>query len=411
MSKLDQKTIREASHRRPRGFLFSAVAAGIKYKGRKDLALIYSRVPAATAGVFTTNQVKAAPVLLSMERLAESGGWARAVLVNSGNANACTGQRGFIAATITSSMVADALGIDLPLVLSCSTGVIGAHLPVQAVRRAVPRLVRGLDKKDFYDVARAIMTTDTFPKVISAWGRLSGKIFNVLGFAKGAGMIAPNMATMLGFVLTDAKVAPGLLDEVLEEGVMESFNLVTVDGDTSTNDTCLMLANGLAGNPELTLESPPGEVRPFKEAVGRVLGGLSKMIAQDGEGATKLVKVRVRGARTPAEAEAAAKTIANSPLVKTAIYGQDANWGRVMAALGRAGVEFDQSQVDVYIGKVKVVRRGVGRGRAAEKKAERLLGQGEVRITVDLSLGPAEVEVLTCDLSPEYISINADYRT
>lgn len=411
MSKLDRDETRDINHRQPQGFLFSAVAAGIKTKGRDDLGLIYSRAPAATAGLFTTNLVKAAPVVLSMEHLAESRGWARAILVNAGIANACTGHRGLLAASITSNSVAEALGIDQAAVLPCSTGVIGAHLPVQAVRRAVPRLVRSLGEKEFYSVARAMMTTDTFPKIVAAWGRIRGRIFRVMGLAKGAGMIAPSLATMLSFVLTDAKVAPRLLDELLGEAVMESLNLVTVDGDTSTNDTCILMANGLAETEELTLDSSPEEVTPFREALGRVLGGLAEMIARDGEGATKLVKVRVRGAETPAAAEAAAKAVANSPLVKTAIFGQDPNWGRIMAALGRSGIDFVPDGVDIYIGKMKVVRKGCGKGAAEERKAAKIMRAREVIITVDLGQGPAGVEVLTCDLSPEYVAINADYRT
>jgi glutamate N-acetyltransferase/amino-acid N-acetyltransferase len=312
---------------------------------------------------------------------------------------------------MTASSVAEALGIDQAAVLPCSTGVIGGHLPVQAIRRAVPRLIRSLGEKEFYGVARAMMTTDTFPKIVAAWGRIRGRIFRVMGLAKGAGMIAPNMATMLSFVLTDARVAPSLLDEVLGEAAGESLNLVTVDGDTSTNDTCILMANGQAETEELTLDSSPEDVTPFREALGRVLGGVAEMLARDGEGATKLVRVRVRGAETPAAAEAAAKAVADSPLVKTAIFGQDPNWGRIMAALGRCGVDFDPAGVDIYIGKMKVVRKGQGKGPAAEKRAARIMGSGEVIITVDLGQGPAGVEVLTCDLSPEYVAINADYRT
>jgi len=391
-----------------KGFTYSAVAAGIRKKERLDLGLIFSEKPAVAAGVFTTNRVKAAPVLLGMERIGQ--GRAQAILVNSGVANACTGKNGMQAARTCSGLAAAALGIDENLVQIASTGVIGEQLPVEKVAAALDELVGCLSPTGHEEVARAIMTTDTVPKTAERTCTIGGNEVKLLGMAKGAGMIMPDMATMLCFVMTDADIAADILQHHLSRGVMQSFNRITVDGDTSTNDTVLILANSTAGNPEIVAPDTV-ESTIFGAALAGLLKNLALQIVADGEGATKTVTIKVINAANEDEAEGAARTIANSSLVKTAFFGEDANWGRIIAALGRSGAAFDQDSVDIAFDDVLLVHGGLAQGAAAEAKATEVLRQKKFTVTVDLKTGQATGEIYTCDLSIDYIKINADYRS
>ncbi len=391
-----------------KGFLTSAVAAGIKYTGRLDLGLIYSEVPAVTAGVFTTNQVKAAPVLLDMERLKQ--GRSQAILVNSGSANACTGEQGMKTALETSAMVAHSLQIPEEMVQVSSTGVIGEQLNVDAFTKNMDKLINGLSGDNFEQVARAIMTTDTVSKTVEKKVTIGGTDVRFMGMAKGAGMIMPNMATMLCFILTDAQIAFSELHQVLQESVNRTFNRITVDGDTSTNDMVLVMANGTAGNPWIDQEDQK-DLQEFKLALESILRDLALQIVADGEGATKMITIRVCGAKEDSEAELMARTVANSSLVKTAFFGEDANWGRIIAAMGRSGVRFDPDKVDIAFGDVVLVKDGVGQGLDIEAQATKLLKENEITVSIDLKDGHGCEEVYTCDLSIDYVKINADYRS
>lgn len=389
------------------GFSFSSVEAAIKKAGRKDLALIFSEVPATAAAVFTTSSVKAAPVLLSREHIAS--GFAQALIVNSGNANACTGESGMKVAQETSGLVARALGIDSTAVQVCSTGVIGVQMPMERIRTAIPALVDGLTSGTLDDIAQAIMTTDTFQKMEACSGQAGGVSYTVAGIAKGAGMIMPNMATMLSFIITDAAVEPGFLQNSFRKAVDRSFNAITVDGDMSTNDTCLIMANGMAGNPAIIEGSSEGN--SFTKNLNGVLLSLAKQIVKDGEGATKFVEIRVSGAKDDSDAKRAAMAIANSSLVKTAFYGQDANWGRIFAAIGYSGAEVDQSLLALHFDDVCMARNGIFAGEDAEARGTGILKQKEFTVSVDLGIGTGTATVYTSDLTHEYVSINADYRS
>jgi glutamate N-acetyltransferase/amino-acid N-acetyltransferase len=392
-----------------KGFLAATAKARIK-KGtdREDLGLIVSRRPAAAAGVFTQNRVKAASILVNQERI--TSGQGRAILVNSGNANACTGEQGLKDTRFLTRKISDSLDLPENQVFMASTGVIGQPLPIKRLSRALPFLMQGLNEKNLPAVARAIMTTDTFPKIASREVPLGKTHCRLVGIAKGAGMIQPHLATMLGFVLTDAAVAPPLLNELLREGADRSFNSITVDGDTSTNDLLLILANGRAGNPKLEDRKSTG-AKAFQKALDQLLLDLARMIVRDGEGATKEVTLLIKGARTVEEARTLGFTVANSPLVKTALFGEDANWGRILAALGRSGVSFDPARVDLFFGSVPLVKQGLGLGPEQELPASRVLKKKALTITVDLHQGRAKAAVYTCDLSLDYVRINADYRT
>ncbi|MDZ7642291.1 MAG: bifunctional glutamate N-acetyltransferase/amino-acid acetyltransferase ArgJ [Desulfurivibrio sp.] len=405
-----------------RGFKAAAVKAGIRGKERLDLGLLVSEVPAAAAGVFTTNRVKAAPVLLGAERL--KAGKAQAILVNSGIANACTGPAGMRQARLCAAMAADALGIEEELVQVASTGVIGMELDADCFRRGIPRLVAGLrgesgsaatgevaesEGDGLEAVARAMMTTDTVPKLAARSCSSDGLETRLVGLAKGAGMIMPDMATMLAFILTDAAVEPALLRRMLRRAVDKSFNRITVDGDTSTNDTVLLLANGRAGAPPLVEGS--AEQQEFQTKLEELCQDLARQLVRDGEGANKLVTIRISGAADQQQAVAAARTVANSNLVKTAFFGEDANWGRIIAALGRSGAEFAQDAVNISFNEVMLVKDGLGLGAEAEAAATAVLRQKEFTVTIDLAAGPAGTDYLTCDFSLDYVKINADYRT
>jgi glutamate N-acetyltransferase/amino-acid N-acetyltransferase len=387
------------------GFVAGAVAAGLKKGGNKDLGMIFSKMPACAAGVFTTNQVQAAPVLLDKKRI--KSGRCQAIVANSGNANACTGKRGIEDAEAVARSAAATLGIPEELVLVASTGVIGQRLNVSAIEAAMPRLAGQLSPTGLYDLAQAIMTTDTFPKALSKQGSIGDKTFTVAAVAKGAGMILPNMATMLCFVCTDISARLDLLGQALKDAVATSFNTIIVDGDTSTNDTVLLLANGLSG---LNLEEAACAAA-FQKVLNEVLFALALEIVRDGEGATKLVSIQVKGTSNKADAARVAYTVANSSLVKTALFGEDANWGRIIAAVGRAGVPISADTVDIYFDDVCMVRNGQGCGRQAEAAATKVLKTDRFWITIDLKLGSEAATVHTCDLSPEYVRINADYRS
>jgi glutamate N-acetyltransferase/amino-acid N-acetyltransferase len=390
-----------------KGFQFSAVEAAIKKPGRKDLALIFSEVPAQACAVFTVNKVKAAPVLLSAERIAS--GNTQALLVNSGNANACTGDMGMVVARETSRLVAEGLGIADDAVQVSSTGVIGVQMPLERFKNAVPALVEGLSSGTLDDIALAIMTTDTFPKMEARCGQAGGISYAVAGIAKGAGMIMPNMATMLSFIISDAAVEPAFLSAAFRSAVESSFNAITVDGDMSTNDTCLIMANGMAGNPAIRAGSPESD--EFAGLLHDVLLSLAKQIVKDGEGATKFVEIQVTGAASTADAKRAALSIANSSLVKTAFFGQDANWGRIFAAVGYSGATVDQSRLSLRFNDVYMAHNGVFAGGDAEARGTEVLKLKEFSVVVDLGLGNGTATVYTSDLSHEYVSINADYRT
>jgi glutamate N-acetyltransferase/amino-acid N-acetyltransferase len=387
----------------PRGFQFGAVAAGVAKPDRLDLGLICSETEAAVAGVFTRNRVVAAPVRVCRDLL--GGGRAQAVLVNSGNANACTGEQGVAAARKLTARVADVLGVRSGVVFPCSTGVIGLPLPVDRMAAAIPELA-GVLSPDPGPFAEAIMTTDSFPKTSSRTVSAGGCAINVLGVAKGAGMIRPDMATMLAFLATDAPVSVAALQSLLTRAVEITFNRTTVDGDTSTNDTVLALANGCAGGEVLDAN----HLSLLEEAVSEVCRDLARMIIRDGEGATKVVDVRVTGASTDADAVAIAYTIAESPLVKTATHAADPNWGRIAMALGRSG-PYRGGSFGIAIGGVRVVAAGEGLGLDAEAAAREAMGADEYEILVELEEGPGTATVTTCDLSADYVRINAEYRT
>jgi glutamate N-acetyltransferase/amino-acid N-acetyltransferase len=390
-----------------KGFQFSTVEAAIKKPGRKDLALIWSEQPANAAAVFTTNAIKAAPVLLSMERIA--CGQAQALVVNSGNANACTGSQGLADARETTRLLAEGLGIPEQLVQVCSTGVIGIPLPMERMRAALPKLLAERGHASLDDLAAAIMTTDTYPKTAVRQGAAYGVSYTLAGTAKGAGMIMPNMATMLAYVLTDAAIEPGLLNSLFRSAVDRSFNAITIDGDTSTNDTCLLMANGAAGNQQIVSGTP--EATAFASLLDEVLLDLAKQIVKDGEGATKFVEIRLTGAASDADAKRAAMAVANSSLVKTAFFGQDANWGRIFAAVGYSGATVDPDRLALWFDDVCMAKDGIFAGGDAEQRGTDVLKQQELRVTVDLGLGTGQATVYTSDLSHDYVSINADYRT
>lgn len=388
------------------GFKFSGLYAGIKKSRKKDLALIFSETKAVVAGLFTTNKIKAAPVKLNIERI-HRGRKGQAIIINSGNANACTGPQGFKDAKEMTKIAAKELGIFPELVYVSSTGLIGRPLPMEKLRKAIPTAVKKLSSHSINDVASAIITTDTFPKIFSKKINIRGKTGIIAGIAKGAGMICPNMATMLSFIVTDIAVEPKALDSALREAVRKSFNRLTVDNEMSTNDTVLIMANGMLKNSPITKNSPL--YHKFEKALIEVTYNLSRMIARDGEGATKLIEVIAKGAKTESDAEKFARSIANSMLVKTALYGREPNWGRIMAAIGYTGIEIKEQKINIYLNNLKIVNKGVGINK--DRVPKKLLSQKEITITVDLGLGKKEAKVLTCDLTEDYVKINAGYVT
>lgn len=396
-----------------KGFEAAGVEAGIKYKDRMDMALVYSQTPCKAAGTFTTNVVKAAPVKWDQKIVHESE-YAQAVIINSGIANACTGEEGYGYCLETAKAAADVFGIPESAVLVASTGVIGMQLPIEKIAAGVELL--GTAKGDSLEhgtmAAKAIMTTDTVHKEIAVEFELQGKKVTVGGMCKGSGMIHPNMCTMLGFVTTDVNISKELLLKALQENIKDTFNMVSVDGDTSTNDTVLLLANGMAGNPEITEENE--DYQAFCEALNEVNTFLARKIAGDGEGATALFEVKVVNAKTKEEAVTLSKSVVTSSLTKAAIYGHDANWGRILCALGYSGVQFDPEKVDLYFesaaGKLKIIENGVSTG-YSEETATKILSEEEVTAIADMKMGTACATAWGCDLTYDYVKINADYRS
>jgi glutamate N-acetyltransferase/amino-acid N-acetyltransferase len=390
-----------------KGFSFAVATAGIKQTEHPDCGLIYSDVPAACAGVFTRNKVVAAPLQVTRARI--EGGKCQAILVNSGNANACTGAQGLETARRNAFTLATELGIDENLVAVSSTGVIGVQLPGERLNAVIPQLVQNRSADAAEEVAKAIMTTDLFHKVSRARLQAPGQSGALLGIAKGAGMIHPNMATMLGFVVTDARIGADLLRTSLKKAVERSFNSITVDGDTSTNDMVLIMANGQAQDEKILPDS--SAARDFQDQLNAVLLDLAKMIVRDGEGATKVVHIHVQGARNSLDAKEAARSVATSNLVKTAFFGEDANWGRIIAAVGYSDADVDADKVDIWFDGVQVVSEGLSTGPEQEALATEVLRKKEFCVTLDLHLGDGEGDYYTSDLTYEYVKINADYRT
>ena len=398
----------------PRGYSFASTACGLKANGRPDLALITSEAPAVAAGVFTTNRVKAAPVLVSQEHLRAAGTRIRAIIANSGNANCATGAAGLGASRATTAAVAQAIDCSPEHILVCSTGVIGLPLAVEKIVSAIPALVRDRARsaEAAACLARAVMTTDTRPKWSAASFRVGSKQVNILGFAKGAGMIHPQMATMLAFVVTDASLTSSVAQRALSGVVRRTFNSISVDGDTSTNDTLVLLANGASDSRTLLWQSP--DYTRFAKALESVCAELALRIVADGEGATRVAEIEVRGAPSDFAAEQIARTVATSPLVKTALAGGDPNWGRIIAAAGRAplpkALGFDTARVEIRLAGSTVCRRGEAYLFDEDAVHQKLLEQ-HVPVLIDLKGGNGRATVWTCDFTAEYIHINADYRS
>lgn len=397
----------------PKGFQAAGGSAGIKKDHSDDIAMIYSTAPCVTAGTFTTNQVKAAPVLFD-RALVHGSGISRAVLINSGIANACTGKEGMDCCRAEAEAVGKCVGIPADSVLVASTGVIGQQIPVDKIKNGVQMLAPELadTEEAAHRAARAIMTTDTKPKEVGCVVRTGGKDVSIGGMCKGSGMIHPNMCTMLAFLTTDAAVSHEMLQAALSEVVPDTFNMVSVDGDTSTNDTVLLMANGLAGNPEIAEKN--GDYETLKAALLDMCTQLARKIAGDGEGATALFEVTVKGAKDVSSAKILAKSVVTSNLTKTAICGHDANWGRILCALGYSGVPFDPEKVDLYFksaaGTIQIAKNGTSTG-YSEETATKILSEPEVTAIADMHMGDAEATAWGCDLTHEYVTINADYRS
>ncbi|SEM60695.1 glutamate N-acetyltransferase [Syntrophus gentianae] len=388
------------------GFLANGISAGIKEQGRKDLALIFSEVPARTAGVFTTNCFKAAPVLVDMERI--SSGMAQAIVTNSGNANAATGAKGYQDALAMSRAAAMGLNISEELVMVASTGVIGHPLPVERIEKGMGPLVGGLRREGIPDAEAAMMTTDRFPKMSCRKARIGSRDVTLCGIAKGAGMIQPNMATMLAYLMTDADIDSAALRTVFSEGIAQSFNAISVDGCMSTNDTALILANGRAGNRQIRRRSR--EYAPFREMLFAVLDDLCRGMVRDGEGATKLIELVVDGARTEGEARRVAYAVANSNLVKTAFYGGDPNWGRIISAAGSIGIPLPVNAVRLVFEEVCLFEAGQGTAFPADRVAA-IMAQETIRVRLELGMGNKGFRIYASDLPFEYVKINAHYHT
>jgi glutamate N-acetyltransferase/amino-acid N-acetyltransferase len=392
----------------PRGFYAAGLHAGIKKAADPDLALLVSEVDGTVAGVFTRNRVAAAPVLLDRAQLRH--GVARAVIINSGNANACTGANGLHDAGTMARVVADHLKIPAHTVFVSSTGVIGQPLPITRIVAGIRPLIARLSRAGSHAAATAIMTTDRTPKEAAVRARIGDTVISVGGMAKGSGMIHPDMATMLAFLTTDAAVERLALQRALRRAVDHSFNRISVDGDTSTNDTVLLIANGLAGNKPALREGVRGW-GTFQTMLNEVSRALALKICRDGEGVTKVVEVLIEGAKTQAEASLAARAVATSCLVKTAFFGEDANWGRIMAAIGRSGARIDQNRIDLFIGDVAIARGGRSLGAKAEARVARVVKRGAFTIKARLHQGQAAAGMWTTDLSYDYVRINASYRS
>ena len=396
-----------------KGFQAAGVEAAIKYQNRKDMALVYSTVPCVAAGTFTANVVKAAPVIWD-RKIVEESPYAQAVVVNSGIANACTGKQGMDCCRAEAECAGELLGIPGDAVLVASTGVIGMQLPLDRLKEGIRKLTetKAEGPEAGADAAKAIMTTDTVPKQIAVEFELGGNKVTLGGMCKGSGMIHPNMCTMLGFLATDACISKEMLQKALRADVVDSFNMISVDGDTSTNDTLLILANGLAGNAEIMSEG--SDYDAFCQALHFVTTYLAKKMAGDGEGATALFETKVTGAATKEDARTLAKSVICSSLTKAAIFGHDANWGRILCALGYSGAKFDPENVDLYFqsrsGRIHIYGNGVACG-YSEEEATKILSDPEVTVLADMHMGEEEATAWGCDLSYDYVKINADYRS
>ena len=398
----------------PKGFFASATEANIKYKNRTDMAMIFSKVPAISAGTYTTNLVKAAPVLWD-RKITDSENYVNAIVINSGIANACTKDEGMEYCKQSAKKAASELGVEENSILLASTGVIGMQLPIEKICAGIESLSNSLEQseKAANEAAKAIMTTDTVSKEIAIEFEISGKTVKMGAMCKGSGMIHPNMCTMLGFITTDVNISKELLLKALREDVVDTFNMVSVDGDTSTNDSLIILANGLADNEKIACESSE-EYKAFKGNLNFITTALSKMIAGDGEGATALFEVVVEGAKTKETARTLAKSVVTSSLTKAAIFGHDANWGRILCALGYSGEKFDPDNMELYFesenGKILIYKDGVSVG-FDEEKATKILSAKEVRALVKLNMGDFSATAWGCDLTFDYVKINADYRS
>ena len=396
-----------------KGFEAAAAAAAIKYQGRTDMALVYSEKPCHAAGTFTTNIVKAAPVKWDQKIVKESP-YAQAVIVNSGIANACTGEEGMGYCKETAEEAAKVLGVPENAVLVASTGVIGMQLPMDRLKKGISLLkkAKGSTLEHGTAASKAIMTTDTVNKEIAVQVELGGKTVTVGGMCKGSGMIHPNMCTMLAFVTTDANISKEMLQKCVSADVKDTFNMISVDGDTSTNDTLLVLANGMAENPEITEENEDYKV--FAKALNTVNTWLAKKMAGDGEGATALFEVKIVGAESKEQAVILSKSVVTSSLVKAAIYGHDANWGRILCAMGYSGAQFDPEKVDLFFesaaGKIQIIENGVAVN-YSEEEATKILSEPEVTAIADVKMGDATATAWGCDLTYDYVKINADYRS
>ncbi|MCK5542065.1 MAG: bifunctional glutamate N-acetyltransferase/amino-acid acetyltransferase ArgJ [Desulfobacterales bacterium] len=388
-----------------KGFKFHGIDAGIKHGNQADLGIIFSEKPATLAAVFTKNKIIAAPVILGKEKLKQ--GVCQAVLVNSGNANCFTGEKGLKDAIDSSNMVAKAFGISSEFVIVSSTGVIGLPLPMENFEKGIPLLIKEIDSGNIDNFAKAILTTDKTTKKVITKGVIKGKGFTITGVAKGSGMIKPDMATMLAFICTDINISSSVLQPILHKSCDSSFNRICVDGDTSTNDTVICLANGMSQ----AFVEDIDDIVIFQKSLDHVLFDLSKKIVKDGEGATKLAKIIVKGAQNPKDAFMAAQTIADSNLVKTALFGEDPNWGRIVAAAGRSGAQVVMEQIDLKFDDVLIVDKGQWCGKDAEIKANLVLKNNEYEIILDLNIGNFEDYFLFCDFSQEYVTINANYRS
>lgn len=391
---------------RIKGFLFSGISVGIKKDRKKDLGLIYSETPAQVAGLFTTNAIQAAPVRLDKERIKK--GVCQAIIINSGNANACTGERGLKDAKRITSLVAKQLGIDEDLVLISSTGVIGTPLPLDKIEKGIPKLIEELSPDGWEKTVEAIMTTDTFPKVDISQFQIKGKDVKLCGMAKGAGMIRPNLATMLSFIVTDANIKYDILQKMLKRAVEKSFNRITIDGDTSTNDTVLLLANGRSNHHIIHRMDHDGLI--FQSKLLSLCENLAKCIVKDGEGATKFIEIIIKGAKNIEDAKKAAYAVAQSPLVKTSFYGEDVNWGRILCAVGYSGAKIDPDKIDLFFEEVPLVKGGVGVYRN-ERIVSKILKRDFFKVIINFNLGKGEFSLYTSDLSIDYVKVNASYRS
>lgn len=396
-----------------KGFQTAATAAGIKYQNRKDMALVYSEVPCKAAGTFTTNVVKAAPVKWDQE-VVKNSGFAQAVVINAGIANACTGAEGYGYCKATADVAAEVLKVPADAVLVASTGVIGMQLPMEKLEAGIRAMAPTLDGslESGTAAAQAIMTTDTKKKEVAVQFKIDGKMVTIGGMCKGSGMIHPNMCTMLGFVTTDIAISKELLQEALSEDVKDTYNMISVDGDTSTNDTVLLLANGMAGNEEITEKNE--DYKAFCKALNYVNETLAKKMAGDGEGCTALFEVKIIGAESKEQAVTLSKSVVTSSLTKAAIFGHDANWGRILCAMGYSGAQFDPEKVDLYFesaaGKLQIIKDGVATD-YSEEEATKILSEPEVTAVADIKMGEASATAWGCDLTFDYVKINADYRS